>query len=37
MILSDFDLRAYLSSGRLRITPFSEEIIRENGVDLRLI
>jgi dCTP deaminase len=36
MILSDFDLRAYLSSGRLRITPFSEEIIRENGVDLRL-
>lgn len=36
MILSDFDLRAYLSSNRLRITPFTEEIIRENGVDLRL-
>ncbi|MEM0453439.1 MAG: dCTP deaminase [Sulfolobales archaeon] len=36
MILSDFDLRAYLSSGRLKIDPFSEEIVRENGVDLRL-
>ncbi len=36
MILSDFDLRAYLNSGRLKITPFSEEIVRENGVDLRL-
>jgi len=36
MILSDFDLRAYLNSGRLRIEPFSEDIIRENGVDLRL-
>lgn len=36
MILSDFDLRAYLSSGRLRVDPFSEEIVRENGIDLRL-
>jgi len=36
MILSDFDLRAYLNSGRLKIEPFSEDIIRENGVDLRL-
>lgn len=36
MILSDFDLRAYLNSGRLRIEPFSEVIVRENGVDLRL-
>jgi len=36
MILSDFDLRAYLSSGRLRIEPFSDDIVRENGVDLRL-
>ena len=36
MILSDFDLRAYLSSGRLKIEPFSEDIVRENGVDLRL-
>ncbi len=36
MILSDFDLRAYLSSGRLKIDPYSDEIVRENGVDLRL-
>ncbi len=36
MILSDFDLRAYLNNGRLKIEPFSEDIIRENGVDLRL-
>ena len=36
MILSDFDLRAYLRSGRLRVEPLSEEIIRENGLDLRL-
>lgn len=36
MILSDFDIRAYLSSGRLVITPLTEEIIRENGLDLRL-
>lgn len=36
MILSDFDLRAYVSSGRLRVEPFSEEIVRENGLDLRL-
>ncbi|RLF22680.1 MAG: dCTP deaminase [Thermoprotei archaeon] len=36
MILSDFDLKAYLRSGRLRVTPFDEEIIRENGLDLRI-
>ncbi|HDN75790.1 MAG TPA: dCTP deaminase, partial [Acidilobales archaeon] len=36
MILSDFDLRAYLESGRLRVIPFSDEIIRENGLDLRI-
>lgn len=36
MILSDFDLRAYLSSGRLKIEPYSEEIVRENGIDLRI-
>lgn len=36
MILSDFDLRAYLSSGRLRVDPYSEEIVRENGIDLRI-
>ncbi len=36
MILSDFDLQAYISSGRLVIRPFTPEIIRENGVDLRI-
>ncbi|RLG85000.1 MAG: dCTP deaminase [Thermoprotei archaeon] len=36
MILSDFDLRNYIRSGRLVIEPFSDEIVRENGVDLRL-
>lgn len=36
MILSDFDLVNYIRSGRLVIEPFSEEIVRENGLDLRL-
>ena len=36
MILSDFDLLNYIRSGRLVIEPFSEEIVRENGLDLRL-
>lgn len=36
MILSDFDLMNYIRSGRLVIEPFSESIVRENGVDLRL-
>ncbi|MEM2006758.1 MAG: dCTP deaminase [Sulfolobales archaeon] len=36
MILSDFDLRAYLASKRLQVEPYSEEIVRENGLDLRL-
>ncbi len=36
MILSDFDLVNYIKSGRLVIEPFSEEIVRENGLDLRL-
>ncbi|MCD6508829.1 MAG: dCTP deaminase [Thermoprotei archaeon] len=36
MILSDFDLRNYVTSGRLVIRPFSKEILRENGVDLRI-
>ncbi len=35
MILSDFDLRNYIRSGRLVIKPFADETIRENGVDLR--
>ncbi len=36
MILSDFDLWNYIRSGRLIVEPFSEEIVRENGLDLRL-
>jgi len=36
VILSDFDLVNYVRSGRLVIEPFSEEIVRENGLDLRL-
>ena len=36
VILSDFDLRNYIRSGRLFIDPLSEDVIRENGVDLRL-
>lgn len=36
MILSDFDLINYIRSGRLYIEPFRQEIVRENGLDLRL-
>ncbi|MEM2671962.1 MAG: hypothetical protein QXI64_10935, partial [Sulfolobales archaeon] len=36
MILSDFDLRNYIASGRLYIEPFDPSIVRENGLDLRL-
>lgn len=36
MILSDFDLKAYLNSGRLRVEPLDPVVIRENGLDLRL-
>ncbi len=36
MILSDFDLRNYISGKRLVIEPLFEDTIRENGVDLRL-
>lgn len=36
MILSDFDLMNMIKSGRLVIKPFSNEIIRENGIDFRL-
>jgi len=36
MILSDFDLLAYIKSKRLVIEPFDNTIIRENGVDLRI-
>lgn len=36
MILSDFDLRNYIRSGRLVVEPFDEMTVRENGLDLRL-
>jgi len=36
MILSDFDLLAYIKSKRLVIEPFDNTIVRENGVDLRI-
>lgn len=36
MILSDFDLKNYIRSGRIMIEPFDETIVRENGLDLRL-
>ncbi len=36
MILSDFDLINMIRDKRLVIKPFNKEIIRENGVDLRL-
>lgn len=36
MILSDFDLWNYIKSGRLRIEPFRNEVVRENGLDLRI-
>ncbi len=36
MILSDFDLWNYIRSGRLRVEPLSEDIVRENGLDLRI-
>ena len=36
MILSDFDLMHMIKSGRLKIEPFVDEIVRENGIDFRL-
>ncbi|MGC8670072.1 MAG: dCTP deaminase [Candidatus Micrarchaeia archaeon] len=36
MILSDFDLLNMIRNGRLKIEPFDEEIVRENGIDFRL-
>lgn len=36
MILSDFDLWNYIRSGRLRVEPLSSDIVRENGLDLRI-
>jgi len=36
VILSDFDLWNYIRSGRLRIEPFTDDVVRENGLDLRI-
>jgi len=36
MILSDRDLKYYLEKEWIKIVPFDEEIVRENGVDLRI-
>ncbi len=36
MILGDRDLRYYIAKGLIKIEPFTSEIIRENGVDLRI-
>ncbi|MEM3503821.1 MAG: dCTP deaminase [Nitrososphaeria archaeon] len=36
MVLSDFDLENAIKAKRIIIKPFSQEIIRENGIDMRL-
>jgi dCTP deaminase len=36
MILSDFDLRKCIEEKRIVIDPFTENCLRENGIDLRL-
>jgi len=36
LILSDFDLWNYIRSGRLVIEPFRDDVVRENGLDLRI-
>ena len=36
MILGDRDLKYYLEKGWIKIVPFSDEIVRENGIDLRI-
>ncbi len=36
MILSDFDLESMIKEKRLVVRPFNKEIVRENGLDLRL-
>jgi len=36
MFLSGYDILRYMAQGLLEIEPFSREIIRENGVDLRI-
>ncbi len=36
MMLSDRDIRRYMQSRKLIITPLSDDTIRENGVDLKI-
>lgn len=36
MILGDRDLRYYIEKGLIRINPYSPDIVRENGIDLRI-
>lgn len=36
MILSDYDINNMIKHGRLKITPFKKDIVRENGIDCRL-
>lgn len=36
MILGDYDIRLLIRAGDLVIEPFDDEIVRENGLDLRL-
>jgi len=36
MILSDADLKRYIREGKLIVEPFDPEIVRENGLDLRI-
>ncbi|NAZ11334.1 MAG: dCTP deaminase [Desulfurococcales archaeon] len=36
MILGDRDLRYYIEKGLIRIEPYSPDIVRENGIDLRI-
>lgn len=36
MILGDRDLKYYIEKGRIVVEPFDPEIVRENGVDLRI-
>ena len=36
MILSDYDIHVLIKAGELVVEPFREDIVRENGLDLRL-
>ena len=36
MILSDYDIRVLVKAGELVVEPFADDIVRENGLDLRL-